>query len=28
MKTYVRFTVAGDMNLPQEHCCATLGIFT
>jgi hypothetical protein len=21
------FIVAGDMNLPEEHCCAILGIF-
>jgi hypothetical protein len=23
----VRFTVAGDINSPQNHCCATLGIL-
>ena len=27
MKTDVRSIVAGDINLPQKHCCATLSIF-
>jgi len=27
MQTYVRFTVAGDMNLQQKRCCATPNIF-
>jgi len=27
MKTHVRLVVAGDINSPQKHCCATLNIF-
>jgi len=27
IKTNVRFTVAGDITLPQSHWCATLNIF-
>ena len=27
MKTQVRFTVARDMGLPQQHCCVAIGIF-
>jgi hypothetical protein len=26
MKTYVRCSVAGDINLPLMHCCATLSL--
>jgi hypothetical protein len=28
VKTYVRSIAAGDVNLPQQHYCATLNIFT
>jgi hypothetical protein len=27
MKTQVRFTVARDMDLPQQHCCVAIDIF-
>jgi hypothetical protein len=27
MKTKLRFIVAGDINFPQKHCCATPNDF-